>query len=155
MSALTILIIRHAEKPGESWPGKGLTADEVTDKKSLVVRGWQRAGSWSALFGTGLGGSDYPQPAVIYAADPKATTGEEASQRPFETVVPLAARLGLRPDTTYAAVQESELAAKIFALTGGVVRVAWEHKTVVHGLLPAIAGTHCVPRAPTSWDGAR
>jgi hypothetical protein len=155
MSALTILIIRHAEKPGESWPGKGLTVDEVTDKKSLVVRGWQRAGSWSALFGTGLGGSDYPQPAVIYAADPKSTTGEEPSQRPFETVVPLAARLGLRPDTTYAAGQESELAAKIVGLTGGVVLVSWEHKAIIHDLLPAIAGSQSIPGMPTKWDGTR
>ncbi|HKI13800.1 MAG TPA: histidine phosphatase family protein, partial [Roseiarcus sp.] len=59
MSALTILIIRHAEKPGESWPGPGLTAEGAGDKKSLVVRGWQRAGSWSALFGAGLGGDDF------------------------------------------------------------------------------------------------
>jgi hypothetical protein len=35
MSALTLLIIRHAEKPGESWPGPGLTVDGVPDKKSL------------------------------------------------------------------------------------------------------------------------
>jgi hypothetical protein len=55
MSALTLLIIRHAKKPGESWPGSGLTPDGVPDKKSLVIRGWQRAGSWSALFGAGLG----------------------------------------------------------------------------------------------------
>ncbi len=92
MSALTILIIRHAEKPGESWPGKGLTADEVTDKKSLVVRGWQRAGSWSALFGTGLGGSDYPQPAVIYAADPKGRNlrrGPESHNRRRSQSAPL------------------------------------------------------------------
>jgi putative addiction module component (TIGR02574 family) len=54
MSALTILIIRHAEKPGESWPGSGLTPDGIIDKKSLVIRGWQRAGSRSALFGVGL-----------------------------------------------------------------------------------------------------
>jgi hypothetical protein len=69
MSALTILIIRHAEKPGEAWPGSGLTPDGLPDKKSLVIRGWQRAGSWSGLFGADLGGLDYPAPTVIYAAD--------------------------------------------------------------------------------------
>ena len=79
MSALTILIIRHAEKPGKSWPGPGLTAEGADDKKSLVVRGWQRAGSWSALFGAGLGGGDFPQPAVIYAANPTAQAGDEPS----------------------------------------------------------------------------
>jgi hypothetical protein len=79
MSALTILIIRHAEKPGESWPGSGLTSDGVPDKKSLVIRGWQRAGSWSALFGAGLHGPDYSAPSVIYAADPNSVSGDEAS----------------------------------------------------------------------------
>ena len=107
MSALTILIIRHAEKPGESWPGSGLTPDGVPDKKSLVIRGWQRAGCWSALFGAGLGGLDYPAPSLIYAADPNATTGDEPSQRPYETVIPLAARLGLTPDTKFAVGQET------------------------------------------------
>jgi hypothetical protein len=41
MSALTILIIRHAEKQGESWSGSGLMSDGVPDKNSLVIRGWQ------------------------------------------------------------------------------------------------------------------
>jgi hypothetical protein len=67
MSALIILIIRHAEKPGESWPGPGLTVDGVPDGKSLVIRGWQRAGSWSALFGAGLGDLDYPAPKPVWS----------------------------------------------------------------------------------------
>ena len=107
MSALTILIIRHAEKPERSWPGPGLTPAGAPDAQSLVIRGWQRAGAWAALFGTGLGGQDYPLPSMIYAADPNATPDDEPddepSQRPFETVIPLAARLGKKPpDTTFA-----------------------------------------------------
>jgi hypothetical protein len=103
MSALTILIIWHAEKQGEFWPGSDLMPDEVPNKKSFLIRGWQRAGSWSALFGAGLGGLDYPTPSVIDAADSNATTGDEPSQHPFETVTPLVAdRLDLTPDTTYA-----------------------------------------------------
>ncbi len=70
MSALTILIIRHAEKPQESWPGPGFMPEAIADRKSLVIRGWQRAGGWCALFGAGLGGDFFPQPAAIYAADP-------------------------------------------------------------------------------------
>jgi hypothetical protein len=69
MSALTLMIIRHAEKPKEEWPGPGLTIEGSPDPKSLVIRGWQRAGAWSALFGAGLGGTDFPRPDVIYAAD--------------------------------------------------------------------------------------
>jgi hypothetical protein len=154
MSALTILIIRHAEKPGESWPGSGLTADGVPDEKSLVIRGWQRAGTWSALFGAGLGGSDYPVPSVIYAANPNATTGDEPSQRPFETVTPLAARLGLTPDTTCAVGQEAQLATMVVGQTG-VVLVAWEHKAIARALLPAIANGQTLPGMPAKWDGAR
>ena len=154
MSALTILIIRHAEKPGESWPGPGLTPDGVPDKKSLVIRGWQRAGSWSALFGADLGGLDYPVPSVIYAADPSSSTGDEPSRRPFETVTPLAARLGLTPNTTYAVGQEAQLAATIVSQTG-VVLVAWEHKAIARALLPAIANGQTLAGMPAKWDGAR
>ena len=137
MSALTILIIRHAEKPGESWPGSGLTPDGVPGEKSLVIRGWQRAGSWSALFGAGLGGQDYPAPSAIYVSDPNATT-DLTSPRPFETVIPLAARLGLRPDTAYAVGRETQLVATVVRQTG-VVLVAWEHTAIPRVILPTIA----------------
>ncbi len=152
-SALTLLIIRHAEKPEGSWPGPGLTPDGLDDKKSLVIRGWERAGSWAALFGAGLGGNDFPQPAAIYAADPNAT-GEEPSQRPYETITPLAARLGLTPVTTYAVGQEQELVSEIAALSG-VVLVCWEHKAIAAAMLPAIAGTQHIKGMPHKWDGTR
>src|SRR5271166_753815 len=138
MSALTILIIRHAEKPEESWPGPGFTSDGIADKKSLVIRGWQRAGSWSALFGAGLGGDSFPRPGAIYAADPNATSGADPSRRPFETITPLASRLTLTPITKYALGRESDLVAEIVGLTG-VVLVCWEHKAIAGSILPAIA----------------
>jgi len=47
-----------------------LTSGGSVDKKSRVIRGWQRAGGWSALFGGSLGGDDFPGPTVIYAANP-------------------------------------------------------------------------------------
>lgn len=160
MSALTILIIRHAEKPQRDWPGPGLTFVGDPDDKSLVIRGWQRAGSWSALFGAGLNRPDYPPPSMIYAADPKAAPDDELddepSQRPFQTVKPLADRLGLTPDTTYALGHERELAATITGQTG-VVLVAWEHKAIGHHLLPAIVKVidSQPPGIPKKWDGSR
>jgi len=154
MSVLTVLIIRHAEKPEESWPGPGLTPDGVPDKKSLVIRGWQRAGSWSALFGAGLGGPDYPAPSAIYAADPTLTAGNEPSQRPLETVAPLAARLGLTPNTRFALGQETDLATTVVGQTG-VVLIAWEHKAIVRTLLATIADGQALPGMPKKWDGAR
>jgi broad specificity phosphatase PhoE len=126
MAALTILIIRHAEKPGEAWPGPGLKIDGTPDKEALVIRGWQRAGSWAALFGAGLGGADYPQPQVIFAANPDTPPGgKEPSQRPFETAEPLAARLGLTPVKDFAKGQEEKLAQKLVSLDGIVALVSW------------------------------
>jgi hypothetical protein len=56
MVPLTLLIIRHAEKPKEQgdkpnefWPGPGFTDKGEEDDKSLVIRGWQRAGAWAAF----------------------------------------------------------------------------------------------------------
>jgi len=153
MSALTILIIRHAEKPGEAWPGPGLTADGAADDKSLVIRGWQRAGAWTALLAAGLGGADFPPPAVVYAADPDAA-GEDVSKRPFETITPLAARLGMTPDTTYGVGAETQLAAELAGLSG-VALVCWEHKAICRALLPALAAGQSLPGAPAKWDGTR
>jgi hypothetical protein len=38
MSPLTIFFIRHAEKPGEQWPGPGFSDEWAPNKKSLVIR---------------------------------------------------------------------------------------------------------------------
>jgi hypothetical protein len=164
MSSLTVLIIRHAEKPSESSPCPGITADGVLDDKSLVVRGWQRAGAWSALFAGGLNVQDYPPPAIIYAADPNAKTSDppdpagqiddQPSRRPFETVTALAARLFQEPKTIYALGQEKKLVETIVSQTG-VVLVAWEHKAIARSILPAIANGQVLPNMPTKWDGAR
>jgi hypothetical protein len=158
MSALTILIIRHAEKPHRSWPGPGLTAAGEPDDRSLVIRGWQRAGAWGALFGTHLGGADYPLPSIVYAADPNAPpnddTDDEPSQRPAQTVTALAEFIGKNPDTTYAVGQEVQLASAVVAQSG-VVLICWEHKAIARTLLPVISKGQTLPGMPTKWDGAR
>ena len=152
MASLTLLIVRHAEKPGENWPGPGLTSKGAPDKDALVIRGWQRAGAWAALFGAGLGGTLYPAPAKIYAANPDAT-GDDVSQRPYETALPLADRLfGTKPDTSFAKGQEAALVNALLGLSG-VVLVAWEHKAIVEDILPRLPIASGKP--PTHWDGSR
>jgi hypothetical protein len=156
MSALTILIIRHAEKPNDPkapWPGSGFTEEGGIDEKSLVIRGWQRTGSWAALF-AGLGGDAYPQPVAIYAADPESTNGDDPSKRPFQTINPLATRLSLTPVVKYVLGDEDKLVEEIVDLTGAVL-VAWEHKAIYQKILPTIAKSQILHGLPTDWDGSR
>jgi hypothetical protein len=152
--SLSILIIRHAEKAGHKWPGPGLTPEGTEDEQSLVVRGWQRAGAWAALFAGEIRGADYARPSMIYAADPTATTGDEPSQRPFQTVIPVAERLNLRIVTDYAVGQELELASLVTSETG-VVLISWEHNAITKALLPAIARDQPIKGMPGKWDGER
>lgn len=159
MSALVLLIVRHAEKPHENEPSPGLTAEGTEDDKSLIVRGWERAGAWAALFGAGLGGNNYPQPDIVYAADPDQPgdttgSGDGPSKRPFETVKPLCDKIHLAPITKWAVGQESDLVSEISKLTG-VVLVCWEHKHITSAILPQIAKDQTLPDLPSKWDGQR
>jgi hypothetical protein len=155
MAGQIVLVIRHAEKPDHGGPGPGLTANGEKDKRSLVIRGWQRAGAWAALFGAGhADASSYPTPARIYAADPADGEDGEPSQRPFETIGPLAARLALTPITKWGYGDEAHLAADLNAFAG-VALVCWEHKAIITGLLPALLAGQQVADLPPKWDGAR
>jgi hypothetical protein len=154
MAVLTVLIIRHGEKIGEQWPGPGLTKQGSPNDKSLVVRGWQRAGAWGALFGSDLGGADYPRPYRIFAVDPKGDPREKPTKRPYETVTPLAERLGFPIDKRVKG-QEVKLAAEINAMTDGVVLVCWEHKRIGEALLPAFFGKKEPAGVPRAWNGSR
>jgi hypothetical protein len=155
MSALTILIIRHAEKPGENWPGPGLTEDGEKDKESLVIRGWQRAGAWAALFGAGLGGTHYPAPQVIYAAKLGASDDliDGLSRRPAETIWALAPRLGLMPIESIAKGEEEKLVEQVLERSG-VVLVSWEHNAIISDILPRIPVIKD-SQLPAHWPGQR
>jgi hypothetical protein len=154
MGALTILIIRHAEKPKENWPGPGLTDTGAMDSKSLVIRGWQRAGAWTALFAAGLGGSDYPRPDAVYAAQPGDAGDDDdgPSKRPMETVSALSPRLnGIDTNTHYAQGQEKQLMVEVLTLSGTVL-ISWEHKAIISAILPEIPAHGALP---TKWPGDR
>jgi len=155
MNALTLLIIRHAEKPDGDATGPGLTHLGKQDSKSLVIFGWERAGAWTALFGSGMGGSSYPTPQAVYAANPDSTKdSSDSSRRPYETVLELAARVGLnKPNTSFAKGQEAALVAALLPLSGTAL-VAWEHKAIISDILPLLPVSNSGD-LPTHWSGKR
>ena len=154
MSPLTLLVIRHAEKPDDAWPGPGLTEQGVKDDKSLVIRGWKRAGAWATLFGAGVGGADYPRPDGVYATTPGDPDwlNHGPSRRPAETISELAARLGTAPITKFALGEEPALMSEILS-RAGVVLVSWEHRAIVSQIVPKIPIESGSP--PTQWPGDR
>jgi hypothetical protein len=158
MSTLTVMLIRHAEKPDDDDPGlgPGITAQGATDKHSLVVRGWQRAGAWAALFGSGGFGADFPKPDVVYAADPTKppTADGSVSKRPDETILPLCQRLHITPVTKYGVGDEAAMLDEVRQFTG-VVLICWEHKRIAGAILPDLAKGQSLPHLPGKWDGTR
>jgi len=158
MAALTILIIRHAEKPGPNQPdlGNGVTERGVDDKHCLVVRGWQRAGAWATLFGFGAFGPDYPKPSVVFAANPAipAPGNNVASRRHHQTIQSLCDRLHIDPDLTFAVGQEELLITAVTKLTGTVL-ISWEHKKIPEKILPLLVGQQTIPHVPVKWSESR
>jgi hypothetical protein len=114
----TILIVRHAEK--------------LTDGRlDLSPVGFKRAALLPDLFVPAGVRSDLPLPQVLIA------TGQSAhSNRPVETITPLAAALNLPIDSSVLNEDYGALAASLLSgrYAGKVVLVSWHH-----GKIPALA----------------
>jgi hypothetical protein len=140
-----IMIIRHGEKPpkhpGETGPFDVQEDGEPGNGKSLIVPGWQRAGALNAFFApykSTPSNSEISTPDYIYAASPI-----NESQRPSETVTPLAAWLGYAENTpqfnlTYTiGGGESSMVESVLALSG-VVLICWEHDNIMPNIMGSI-----------------
>ncbi len=143
-----ILIVRHGEKPSFLGRPVGIKEDGKEDHHSLTVRGWQRAGALAPFFGVPL----HPavrRPTTLFAPPEAGHDGDHG--RPYQTVVPLAARLGLAIDDSHRLDEEDELAADARS-RGGVVLIAWEHKRIPR-IADAILGDRAT--APRAWPDDR
>jgi hypothetical protein len=162
-STLKVMIIRHGEKPTHKHQAPfGVTADGEEDFESLVVQGWQRAGALSGLFVPPAGNFANPAlatPAQIYASkpsdksDPEDVTGSR-SQRPLQTIAPLAAKLALTPETSFGKGDEAALVAHVLAKSG-VVLISWQHEAICDIAQRIVATSPPKQPIPSKWPGDR
>ena len=137
-----IMILRHAEKPPNP-PNKTGPWDVQEDGqsgggKSLIVPGWQRAGALNAFFApykTTPANPEIETPHHIYAANPKGET-----QRPWETVTPLAAWLKYKEGSSQFNVSydvgggEKDMVKSVLEHSSPVL-ICWEHDHIMPDIM--------------------
>ena len=153
-TAKRILLIRHGEKPDKP-PPHGVTKQGDHDSQSLTVKGWQRAGALVCFLAPTNGPLQsllLSTPDTIFAAPPGGSGSDESmSQRPVETVTPLAKKLGLTVDTGFGKGMEAQVAQAAMAGQGAAL-VCWQHKDLPL-IANAILGNDTT--APQKWPGDR
>jgi hypothetical protein len=140
-----IMVIRHAEKPEGDI--QGVTVSGTASKHDLIVLGWQRAGALVPLFAPARGplqSDELATPQFLFASD-------DSSQRPKDTITPLAQRLSLTINLNFGTGQESSLAAAA-KTANGVVLIAWQHEDIP-AIGNAITGDNTT--VPQKWPGTR
>jgi len=133
---VVIYIFRHAEKP----VGEG-------KDPNLTERGFQRARAIPSLFVMAPGATQparFPRPDYIFA-----TETSKGSNRPIETITPLAQVLHLKINHDFADIETGPLAKELLSgkYAGKVVVIAWHHGEIPH-LAQALGVTH----PPRKWD---
>jgi hypothetical protein len=166
MAATKIMVVRHAEKPGD-YNGKsytGVSETGASDPESLVTFGWERAGALPTLFAPARGSLQSPllaTPSTLFASDPgKSSEKDHAgdagpSQRPYQTILALATKLNVAIDTTFKKKKYAEMVSAALAASG-VVLISWQHQDI-----PSLGeeilkqtGTTTLT-VPSAWPGDR
>ena len=126
-----VLIIRHAEKPDDS--------DGKKDP-NLSPKGYRRAAALATVIP-----EDFPKPAFLFA-----TKETKKSDRPVETITPLAAALHEPIDSDFKDDDVDPLAHELLTdakYDHAVVLIAWHHEKI-----PDLAKALGVKNAPDHWD---
>lgn len=161
-----VLIVRHGEKLGES-------SDDTDGGPDLSVRGAARAAALPSLFApapnqqyqlscavaAGAGGFTGTYNQVSIAGSPPrfatpdfifATKASSHSNRPVETITPLAAALNISYDDQHVDSDDAKVASDILThakYAGKVVLICWHH-----GHIPKLAQALGL-QTPPSWPG--
>jgi broad specificity phosphatase PhoE len=145
MPTTKIMVIRHAEKPNGDG-GPGLMQDGSQSPEALTALGWARANALVGLFVPANGASPRPplaKPTSLFASGSN-------SQRPKETITPLAAALNLSI-TTFLKGQETQLVTAAKAAEGPVL-ISWQHQAIPE-IAALIRGS--TDGIPPKWPGHR
>ena len=132
-----IILLRHAEKP----------PDESNVR--LSATGKERARALVRFFATTREVGTNGPPVALFAARP---VSRKHSNRPVETLQPLAKHLKLRIQTQYTAREYAALAKKILhdpVYDGKTVVICW-----VHDYLAELAGSLGVKPRPAPWKSS-
>ena len=130
-----IYLMRHAEKP------------MVEKDPNLAPQGFKRAQALPSLFVAMPGRTTMPpllRPDFIFATAPS-----KNSNRPIETITPLAQLLHEKIDGDYQDIEAGPLAKEVLGgkYAGKVVVICWHH-----GEIPNVAKALGVADAPKKWD---
>lgn len=133
--AMQVIIIRHGEKPGNP------ATDSEADGIDLSTRGFERAGALAPFITDTFGKPDF-----LFASQ-----ATKHSNRPVETITPLANSLGLEidskhPDDDFQKVADDILGNAKYA--GKLILICWHHGKIPE-LTAALGGVP--PYAP--WPG--
>ena len=130
-----VLIIRHAEKPGDP------SAADDEENPNLSVKGRERAAALAVYI-----------PATFQAVDFLfATKMSKSSNRPVETITPLSLAIHEDIASNFANDEFEKLAQHILThpkYAGKRVLICWHH-----GHIPALARALGVSNAPDKWPG--
>ncbi len=112
-----ILIIRHGEKPGD--PG----TDNSADGPDLSTRGYERAGALAPYIP-----ATFTKPDFLFATQASAN-----SNRPVETITPLALAINVSINSDYDEKHYAKLASDILKseqYAGKTLLICWHHGTI-------------------------
>jgi hypothetical protein len=142
----TVLLIRHAEKPGD------LAIDRIEDGTFLTQAGRERALAYVAFFEphsiTGVQGKGAPYPfepdALFAARDSK------ASHRPRLTLEPVAVATGLDLNCDYEDSDHKGVVKAIEETKAQKILVCWHHGTIIQLAKMLLAVDGHLPKLPSA-----
>ena len=133
LNATKIMIIRHDEKPPSApphGPPYGVLDTGVQDSESLTIQGWQRAGALTCFFDPAYGplqNFHLAKPQFLYTSKPKNL--KHGSRRPYETITPLAKKLGLEININFMEGEEEKMVEDALQKSG-IVLICWQHENI-------------------------